>query len=319
MSVFIRALIDAFAPLQGRLRYEYRGEGGDRVCVVTGLLRGEREPHIYTSPPLKDITPKKSPLWTSDRDRQLAYYGSRAWGRLYCAGILHGVYDPEELEGDVTSAAKARDVTPPAAESLRDRLAKHAAENGDKPTEGFKTVEAVPGAPQKAASEAKPTRGGKGKPRRKKRSVLAPGPARPPSEPKQAPATPEPEPEREAPVETGPIFITEEVKAAIPEAEVVETGPATVQAAGSPVEARSIPVAKPAAAQPKPPTLAAMKTPEQYRDHVASWLPTYDDEAKIEERWSREMGLRNQANVTAEIKAEIRASLIDQRIAEIRS
>jgi len=34
-------------------------------------------------------------------DRQLAYYASRAWARLYCGAVLEGVYDVDELEGKV--------------------------------------------------------------------------------------------------------------------------------------------------------------------------------------------------------------------------
>lgn len=134
MSVFIRALIDAFAPLKTKLRYEYSGESQERQCTVIGLMIGETQPLVYTTPPLKLITPKKSPLWSSDPDRQLAYYGSRAWGRLYCADILHGVYDEDELEGD--RVARAKDVTPADTQAaLHERLAARAKEGA---SEGFR-------------------------------------------------------------------------------------------------------------------------------------------------------------------------------------
>lgn len=132
-SHFIRALIDAFAPTTTRLRYSYAGEGQERTCTVSATLRGESEAHTYTTPKLALITPKRSPLWASDPDRQLAYYASRAWARLHCSGVMHGVYDPEEAE-DFRGPEKAKDVSP--GQRLAERLDKHREGNGE-PEEGF--------------------------------------------------------------------------------------------------------------------------------------------------------------------------------------
>lgn len=131
MSQLLHALIEARAPLKRRLRFEYAGEGETRACTCTGHIRGEVDPLEYTSPPLAKITPKRSPLWSSDPDQQLAYYSSRAWARRYCPDVLLGVYDGEEIERG------PKDVTPAvaAADALHNRLAAANADGGT--GEGF--------------------------------------------------------------------------------------------------------------------------------------------------------------------------------------
>lgn len=95
-SQLIHAVIEARADLQHRLECAYEGEGGDRVCIVTGeFTNGDvRE---YRSPKFKDINPKNSPLWKNDPDQQLWYFSSRAWARKWCPDVLMGIYTREEL------------------------------------------------------------------------------------------------------------------------------------------------------------------------------------------------------------------------------
>ena len=113
-SQLIHAIIEARAPLTGRLKASYEGSGADRKCIVTGYLKDEVDPVIYTSPAVKDITVKNSPLWKSDPDQQLWYYASRAWARRFCPDVLLGIYSKDELEADGghTGPDKAKDVTP---------------------------------------------------------------------------------------------------------------------------------------------------------------------------------------------------------------
>lgn len=132
-SMFIAALIDSFGPLKSHLRFTYSGEGQQRRCKVEATLRGEQEPHSYETPQLGTITPKRSPLWQSDPDRQLAYYARRAWARLYTPGVLLGVYDVEEV-AEFRGPEKAKDVSPGL--RLAERLDKHREGNGE-PEEGF--------------------------------------------------------------------------------------------------------------------------------------------------------------------------------------
>lgn len=101
-SQLIHAVIESRAPLKGRLRCRYEGEGQSRKCIVFGTFKGEAEPHEYESPQLKDIRIKNSPLWKDDPDQQQFYYASRAWARKWCSDVLLGVYTPDEM----------RDITP---------------------------------------------------------------------------------------------------------------------------------------------------------------------------------------------------------------
>ncbi len=96
-SQLIHAIVEARAPLERRLRCTYEGDGQDRRCIVSGILRGEDEAHEYTSPKIKDIKPKNSPLWVNDPDQQLWYFASRAWARKWCPDVILGIYTPDEI------------------------------------------------------------------------------------------------------------------------------------------------------------------------------------------------------------------------------
>ncbi len=113
-SQLIHAVVESRANLQRRLRCEYVGEGPARVCVVSGLFKGEIDPCVYTSPAIGSINPKNSPLWKNDPDQQLWYFSVRAWARRYCPDVLLGIYTRDELEdaGEFVGADKAKDVTP---------------------------------------------------------------------------------------------------------------------------------------------------------------------------------------------------------------
>jgi hypothetical protein len=165
-SQLIHAVIEARAPLQHRLQCEYDGEGQTRSCTITGyFVNGDvRE---YTSPMLKDIRVKNSPLWKDDPDQQLFYYASRSWARKWCPDTLMGVYTKEELSvmeppEDEAPGLHARLAGSPrsdeghAAGHAEAELAQIAAENGpelaqDAPIE----AEAI----QEPASQPKRTRG----------------------------------------------------------------------------------------------------------------------------------------------------------------
>lgn len=108
MSQAISAAINSSAQLDGRLRLTFNGTGDETTCTVSGKFKGETRPHEYTSPRIKDITPKNSPLWKTDPSRQLGYWAQRAWARLYAGDILMGVYDADEITPEMLS----RDVTP---------------------------------------------------------------------------------------------------------------------------------------------------------------------------------------------------------------
>ena len=103
----VNAMVNMSAPVKGRLKYNYAGEGPTRTCTVTGIDRETGDEITYTSPMIKDIPVKNSPLWKGDPDQQLGYYSARAWARRHFPELLLGVYTREEIE-----EAPIRDVTP---------------------------------------------------------------------------------------------------------------------------------------------------------------------------------------------------------------
>jgi ribosome modulation factor len=114
----VNAMVNMSAPVRGRLRYSYDGDGPMRRCTVTGIDRETGDEIVYTSPPVKDIPIKNSPLWKADPDQQLGYYSARAWARRHFPELLLGVYTREEIE-----EAPIRDVTPREATPLQRKIA----------------------------------------------------------------------------------------------------------------------------------------------------------------------------------------------------
>lgn len=95
----VNAVVYAHAPLAGRLDIKWEGAWPNRVCIVTGIIRGDKNPHVRRVD-ARTITVRNSPLWKSDPDQQLAYFATRAWARLYAPDVLMGVYTPEEFRGE---------------------------------------------------------------------------------------------------------------------------------------------------------------------------------------------------------------------------
>ncbi|WP_178352708.1 recombinase RecT [Loktanella atrilutea] len=116
----IMAMINTSAPIKGRLKYSFDGEGPTRRVTVSGVDRDSGEVLEYTSPMRKDIGVQNSPLWKNDPDQQLCYSGGRAWARRHYPEILMGVYDREEL----IAAPNMRDVTPADDDAPRTAAAK---------------------------------------------------------------------------------------------------------------------------------------------------------------------------------------------------
>ena len=111
----INAVILKRAPIQGRFKIEYSGEGQRRKCKVSAVLSdGERVE--YESPAIGDIKTQNSPLWKSDPDQQLFYFASRSMCRRHFPDVLLGVYTPDELhelnEREAPKAARAEPLDP---------------------------------------------------------------------------------------------------------------------------------------------------------------------------------------------------------------
>ena len=124
----VHAVIEARAPLQGRLRHEIIGEGDGRRCKVWGLFKGERTPHVYTSETLGKLRDargrsdtgvlKGSPLWLHVPEVQLCYSAVRQWCRLYSPDTLLGVAATDEF--DATEPLDAGDTVAGLARRLKD-------------------------------------------------------------------------------------------------------------------------------------------------------------------------------------------------------
>ena len=111
-SQLVHALIEQRAPIRGRLQHRFEGEGDERKCTVTAILRDTGETMEYTSPAISKITPKNSPLWKTKPDLQLYYNTSRDFCRAYFPDVLLGVYTQDELR-DYVGPDHAKDVTKP--------------------------------------------------------------------------------------------------------------------------------------------------------------------------------------------------------------
>ncbi|MFC0633251.1 recombinase RecT [Brevundimonas balnearis] len=107
----IHALINERAPMKGRLKFEFEGEGATRRVVVSGTLEGNDQPSVYRSPTFGQIKVKNSPLWFSDQDQQFRYYGARNWARAFCPEVVLGIESPDErevIEETITDVGPAR-------------------------------------------------------------------------------------------------------------------------------------------------------------------------------------------------------------------
>lgn len=92
----VNAVLNARAPLDGRLQVSWDGDGQTLTCKVTGRIKGDPEPHTVWQE-MASITTKNSPLWKQSPRQQLAYYTTRLWARLYCPEVLLGVYADDEI------------------------------------------------------------------------------------------------------------------------------------------------------------------------------------------------------------------------------
>ncbi len=105
----VSALIHRSPMLTGRLSYEFHGAGAQRYVIVRGKVRGVKKPLEYVSPTVGQIKPKNSPLWFTDPDQQLSYYGARAWARRHMSEAMMGVYAADEIETTATIVRSPED------------------------------------------------------------------------------------------------------------------------------------------------------------------------------------------------------------------
>lgn len=93
----VAAAVQSSGILDGRLSYEFTGEGDKRGIIVKGTIRGET---IARDLPvaLKDAKTTNG-MWAKQPDQQLVYFATRAWARRHVPEVMLGVYSPEEFDG----------------------------------------------------------------------------------------------------------------------------------------------------------------------------------------------------------------------------
>ena len=105
----VAAAIQTSGVLDGRLNYEFEGEGLGRKVICTGLIRGEKKPRTVEVL-LKDAKTDNQ-WWTKTPDQMLSYHSARVWARRHTPEVMLGVYAPEEFD---TPSGPVVDVTPDA-------------------------------------------------------------------------------------------------------------------------------------------------------------------------------------------------------------
>lgn len=91
----VAAAIQSSGILDGRLDYEFQGDGDARKIIVRGKLKGGDVKEIELA--LKDARTGNQ-MWTKQPEQQLVYAGTRVWGRRWAPEVMLGVYAPEEME-----------------------------------------------------------------------------------------------------------------------------------------------------------------------------------------------------------------------------
>ncbi len=97
MAQMTTAVINKHAPIKGRVKYLYGGEGDKRTCTARARCADDDEIVEYTTPEVGKIIPKNSPLWKTDPDQQLSYYAGRALCRRYFPDVLLSTYFRDEV------------------------------------------------------------------------------------------------------------------------------------------------------------------------------------------------------------------------------
>lgn len=96
-AALYHAVVLQRAPIKGRIRSSYDGEGAKRTCRVWAQIEGD-EIVDYVSPQTGNIKPKNSPLWINDPDQQLFYFSVRSFARRHFPDVMMGIYTVDEMQ-----------------------------------------------------------------------------------------------------------------------------------------------------------------------------------------------------------------------------
>ncbi|GAB3388296.1 recombinase RecT [Lysobacter fragariae] len=92
----VAAALYAMGAIDGRLRYDFSGNGESRKVTVTGRPRGTTVDQSVDGTVADWKTDNGN--WKKSPDDMLVYRGTRQWARRYAPEALLGVYTPDELE-----------------------------------------------------------------------------------------------------------------------------------------------------------------------------------------------------------------------------
>jgi hypothetical protein len=106
----VAAALYSTSSIEGRLRYEFSGQGEMRTVRVLGRPRGsdiDQEVHGTVADWKTD-----NGNWKKSPDDMLVYRGTRQWARRYAPDALLGVYTPDEFDDTEPTRATVVSVTP---------------------------------------------------------------------------------------------------------------------------------------------------------------------------------------------------------------
>jgi hypothetical protein len=92
----VAAAIHTSGVLEGRLSYEYSGEGSDLAVTASGLLRGEAAARTVSVRLAEAKTNNQH--WAKSPKQMLSYHAARVWARRHAPEVMLGVYAPEEFD-----------------------------------------------------------------------------------------------------------------------------------------------------------------------------------------------------------------------------
>lgn len=104
----VAAAIQASGILEGRLRYDFTGQGDKRTVICSGHIRGEAKERTVEV----DLASAKTnnEWWSKTPDQMLTYHSARVWARRHTPEVMLGVYSPDEF--DEQPRRDAIDITP---------------------------------------------------------------------------------------------------------------------------------------------------------------------------------------------------------------
>lgn len=106
----VAAAIQTSGVLEGRLNYEFTGEGDNRAVICTGNIRGEKKPRTVEVKLSESRT--ENPWWRKTPDQMLTYHAARVWARRHTPEVMLGVYAPEEMADAQEDRREPVDITP---------------------------------------------------------------------------------------------------------------------------------------------------------------------------------------------------------------